>query len=99
NGAHVWRGDTVSPVFVLNSKKLFDQTIQEIESGTISGAGAITLFFRCDVNAMMVARMGASPADTPYFLFRDGDDIPVELPVNLFTLIGGARTGPPHAQM
>src|SRR6185369_14164939 len=43
--------------------------------------------------------MGATPADAPFFLFRDNDDIPVELPVNLFTLIGGARVGPPHAQM
>jgi hypothetical protein len=99
NGAHVWKGETVSPVFVLNSKKLFDQTIQEIESGTLNRDGAVTLFFRCDGNAMMVARMGATPSEAPFFLFRDGDEIPVALPVNLFTLIGGSRVGPPHAQM
>jgi hypothetical protein len=32
----------------LGSGKLFDQTIQEIESGTVNREGAITLFFRCD---------------------------------------------------
>ena len=95
NGAYLWRGDVVSPVFVLGSKKLFSQTIQTIESGTVNGAGEITLFLRGDTNAMLVTRMG----DNPVVLFQDGDEIPVELPVNLFTLIGGARTGPPHAQM
>ena len=50
-GAHIWRGDTVTPVFVLGSRKLFDQTIQEIESGTVNRDGAVTLFFRGDGNA------------------------------------------------
>jgi hypothetical protein len=99
NGAHLWRGDTVSPVFVLGSRKLFDQTIQEIESGAVNGNGAITIFFRGDGNAMMVARMGSRPTEAPSLLFRDGDEVQAELPVNLFTLIGGARVGPPHAQM
>jgi hypothetical protein len=99
NGAYLWRGNEVNPIFVMGSRKLFDQTIQEIESGAVNGEGAITLFFRADGNAMIVARMGSTPAETPFFLFRDGDEVEAELPVNLFTLIGGARVGPPHAQM
>src|SRR5262249_7244252 len=95
NGAHLWRGGSdIVPVYVFG-KKLFNQTIQEIESGTVNATGDVTLFFRGDANAMIVARMG----DTPTALFQAGDEIPVELPVNLFTLLAGARTGPPHAQM
>ena len=99
NGAHIWKGDTVTPVFVMGSKKLFDQTIQEIESGTVNGGGDITLFFRGDANAMLVTRMAMTPGDASFRIFGDGDEIPVELPVNVFTFIGGARVGPPHAQM
>src|SRR3712207_4334594 len=44
---------------------------------------------------MMVGKMG----ETPFFVFRDGDLIPADLPVNLFTLVPGSRTGPPHAQV
>src|SRR5260221_107406 len=47
NGAHLWRGAEVVPVYVFG-KKLFDQTIQEIESGTVNGAGEVTLFLRGD---------------------------------------------------
>ncbi len=93
NGAYLWRGETVTPVYVFG-KKLFDQNVQEIESGAINADGLTYMFFRCDNNAMMIAKMG----DTPFFIFRDGDEIPVELPVNLFSLIPGARSGPPHAQ-
>ena len=93
NGVYLWQGTTAIPVYVLGTK-LFDQTIQEIESGTMDGSGAITLLLRGDKNALMGVRMG----DTPFTLFSDGDNINLDLPVNLFTLIGGARTGPPHAQ-
>ena len=68
-------------------QETFRQTVQEIESGAVNADGAIFLFFRCDGNAMMVAKMGHA-----FFLFRDGDEVPVELPVNLYTLIGGARS-------
>src|SRR2546430_16614907 len=73
---------------------LFDQTIQEIESGTVDKQGNLTLMLRGDSSAFMVARMNPEP----YILFYEGDQIPVELPVNAFTFIGGARTGPPHVQ-
>jgi hypothetical protein len=94
NGIYLWQGDQLTPVYTFG-RRLFDQAIQEVESGAVDAEGAVTLFFRCDGNAMMVARMG----DTPFFLFRDGDEVQVDLPVNLFTLVPGARTGPPHAQM
>jgi hypothetical protein len=93
NGAHLWQAGATKPVYVFG-KKLFDQTIQEIESGTINAQGDITLMLRGDGNALVVARMNPDPS----VLFQAGDNVPVELPVNLFTLIGGARTGPPHAQ-
>ncbi len=93
NGAWLWRGDTVVPVLLL-SRRLFDQAIQALESGAIDKDGNITLILRGDVNPMMVARMGPDP----YVLFAAGEEIPVELPVNLFTLVSGARVGPPHFQ-
>ena len=90
---HLWQGDAVNPVYVLG-RRLFDQTIQAIESGTVNKQGDITLMLRGDSSALIVARMNPEP----YILFGAGDEIPVELPVNAFTFIGGARTGPPHVQ-
>ncbi len=93
NGVYLWQGATATPVYVLG-RKLFDQTIQEIESGTIDADGRITLLLRGDSLTLMAARMG----DTPHVLFGEGDAVEIDLPVNLFTLIGGAKIGPPHAQ-
>ena len=64
----------VKPVYVLG-RRLFDQTIQEIESGTINEQGDITLMLRGDVSPLMVARMNPEP----YVLFGAGDEVPVEL--------------------
>jgi hypothetical protein len=94
NGAHLWQAGDTKPVYVFG-RRLFDQTIQEIESGTVNRQGDITLMLRGDANALVVARMNPDP----YVLFAAGDEVRVELPVNLFTFIGGARVGPPHAQM
>ena len=94
NGAHLWQGSSTRPVYLFG-RRLFDATIQTIESGTVNRDGDITLMLRSDGNALLVARMGADP----YVLFGAGNEIPVELPVNVFTLIGGARVGPPHAQV
>ncbi len=93
NGVYLWKNDTATQVCLLGGK-VVSQTIQEVESGTLDAAGRITLMIRGDVNALLVVRMDS----TPYTLFRDGESVNVELPVNLFTLIGGARTGPPHTQ-
>src|SRR5260370_12875347 len=93
NGAHLWQGDEVKPIYVFG-RRLFDQAIQEIESGTIDMQGNTTLMLRGESPVLIVARMNPEP----YILFGDGDPIPVELPVNAFTFIGGARSGPPHVQ-
>ncbi len=93
NGAWLWKGGTLKSVYIFG-KKLFDQTIQEIESGTIDKSGNITLYLRGDSNALLMTRMDA----TPHVLFADGDTVNLQLPVNLFTFIGGARTGQPHTQ-
>jgi hypothetical protein len=92
NGAHLWQGDEVKPVYVFG-RRLFEQAIQEIESGTVDKQGDVTLLLRGDRTPLIAARMTAEP----YALFQAGDEIAVELPVNLFTLVGGARVGPPHA--
>jgi hypothetical protein len=94
NGIYLWQGEQLTPVYLFG-RRLFDQAIQEVESGTVGGDGSVFLFFRCDGNAMMVAKMG----ETPFFLFRDGDEVQADLPVNLFSLVPGARNGPPHAQV
>jgi hypothetical protein len=93
NGVYLWQKSGLKQVYLL-SKKVLDQTIQAIESGTIDKLGNVTLMLRGDRNALMVVRMG----DEPRQLFAAGDEIPVEAPVNLFTFIGGARVGPPHVQ-
>ena len=85
NGAHLWQGDQLKPVYVFG-RRLFDQTIQEIESGTVDKQGNLTLMLRGDSSAFMVARMNPEP----YILFYEGDQIPVELPVNAFTFISDA---------
>src|SRR2546430_12628825 len=46
---------------------LFDQTIQEIESGTVDKQGNLTLMLRGDSSAFMVARMNPEP----YILFYE----------------------------
>ncbi|MFN7920074.1 MAG: Ig-like domain-containing protein [Bryobacteraceae bacterium] len=94
NGVWLWKGDELKQVYVFG-RALFEQTIQEVESGTVDKAGNITLMLRGSANPLLVARMNPEP----YILFAAGDTIPVELPPNAFTLIGGARTGPPHAQI
>jgi len=93
NGAWLWKDGKLKAVYIFG-KKLFDQTIQAIESGTIDKSGTITLYLRADTNGLLMVRMD----DTPRVIFSDGDTINMELPVNLFTLIGGARVGQPHAQ-
>jgi len=82
-----------TPIYLLG-RRLLDQTTQEIDSGTVHKQRDITLMLRGDATSMLVARMNPEP----YILFSDGDEIPVNLPVNAFTFIGGARTGPPHVQ-
>lgn len=95
NGVYLWKpGAATASLVQLFSAKVLGQTVQEFESGTVDVAGNITLMVRGDKNALMVVRMDA----TPRLLFADGDAVNMELPVNLFTLIGGARTGPPHTQ-
>jgi hypothetical protein len=95
NGIYLWKNGAATAAAVqLFSAKLLGQTVQEVESGTIDAAGAVTLMVRGDRIALMVVRMD----ETPRLLFQEGDPVNVELPVNLFTLIGGARVGPPHTQ-
>lgn len=93
NGVYLWKDGTATSVCLIGGK-LVNQTIQDIESGTLDAAGRMTLFVRGDVNALMAVRMDS----TPYVLFRDGEMVDVELPVVVSTLIGGARVGPPHGQ-
>lgn len=96
NGVYLWkdREDGAPKQIWAFGRRLFDQTIQEIESGTIDRNGDITLMLRGDMNPLLVARM----TPEPYVLFGAGNEIEVEAPVNSFTLIGGARVGPPHIQ-
>ncbi len=93
NGAYLWQGDTVKQQVVVG-RTLFDQAIQDVESGTIDRNGDITLMLRGAANPLLVARM----TPEPHVLFGAGDEIRADLPVTLFTLIGGAREGPPHVQ-
>ena len=92
NGIYLWKGGTLKAI-QLFSKKLFNQTVQDVESGAIDKWGFITLFVRGDANALMAARMD----DTPWLLFQSGDTVTADSPVDINTLLGGAKAGPPHA--
>jgi hypothetical protein len=94
SGIYLWKENDLKPVFVLGPR-VFGQTVQAIESGTVNKLGEVTLMLRGDTNALLMARMGAEPT----LLFKDGDEVQADLPVNVFTLVAGARTGPPHAQV
>jgi len=104
NGIYLWKGAGTRRILAQGAR-LFDETIQEIESGAIDKAGAITLMLRGSTTPLITARMSEQqvapwePPNPTRILFSTKDTVPVELPVNLFTLIGGARQGPPHAQV
>jgi hypothetical protein len=93
NGAYLWSEQGLKQILVLG-RTLFEQAIQEIESGVVDRNGDITLMLRGAGNPLMVARM----TPEPHVLFGAGDPVRATLPVNAFTFIGGAREGPPHVQ-
>ncbi len=91
NGIYLWKDGAVKPVLLLN-RKVFDQTVQDIESGAIDRWGSITLLVRGDTNALFAARMD----EKPWLLFQSGDVVTADAPVDINTLLSGARAGPPH---
>ena len=94
NGVYLWKDGAVKPILLLN-RKVFDQTVQDIESGAIDRWGSITLLVRGDTNALLAARMD----EKPWLLFQAGDLVTAEAPVDINTLLGGAKAGPPHAMI
>ena len=92
NGVYLWKDGALKQIHPL-SRKLFDQTVQDIESGSIDKWGFITLFVRGEINALMAIRMD----EKPWLLFQAGDTVTAEAAVDINTLLGGAKAGPPHA--
>ncbi len=92
NDVFVWPLDgPIRPVQRLNGQ-LFGQTVQEVDSGTLTSNGEATLMIRTNASSMMIVRF----ADAPRMIAQHGDRIPVTAPLNLFGFAGGARVGQPH---
>ncbi|MFN8685789.1 MAG: Ig domain-containing protein [Acidobacteriota bacterium] len=93
NGVYLWRpGTEPRAIFQYSRPSVAGANLEDIESGAINGRGEIFLMARTSTANMAIAKMGANPE----YLVYSGQDLKVEAPVNLITLIGGARSGPPH---
>ncbi len=91
-GAFLWGPDGgLKPVQMLNTA-LLGQTVQDIESGTLSASGEATLMLRTNASSMTIVRM----SDPPRIIAKAGDRLPVTAPFNIFSLVGGGRVGVPH---
>ncbi len=93
NGVYLWKhGEDPKSVFLYSKPSVAGTNFEDIESGTITSTGTIYLMARTSTANMAVARMG----DNPEYLIYAGQTVDVEAPLNLVTLISGARVGPPH---
>ena len=93
NGVYLWKhGDEPKPVFLYSRPSVAGTNLEDIESATITSSGQIYLMARTATANMAVAKMG----DNPEYVFYSGQQLDIEAPLNLVTLIFGARTGPPH---
>ncbi len=92
NAAIIWPLDGPTRLVQRVNTAIFGQTVEEIESGTLTANGEATLMMRTSASSMMIARFG----DAPRIIAQHGDRIPVTAPVNLFGFVGGGRLGAPH---
>jgi hypothetical protein len=93
NGVYLWKpGSDPQPQFLFSRPTLGQTTIQSIESGAINGRGEIFLLAQTATINQVLVRLGAEPD----FLAWSGMTMPVTAPLNLITLIGGAREGGPQ---
>lgn len=93
NGVYLWRpGSDLRQVFLYSRPSVAGANLEDIESGAINTRGEIFLMARTSTANMAVARMG----DNPEYLVYSGQEVPLEAPLNLITLIFGGRSGPPH---
>jgi hypothetical protein len=99
NGVYLWRpgatGGTAAELrslFLYSRPSVAGTNFETIESGTINARGEVFIMGRTNTVNMGVARLG----DNAEFLIYSGQTVNVEAPLNLVSLISGARTGPPH---
>lgn len=93
NGVYLWnQKDDPKPIFLYSKPAIAGANIEDIESGTIDAAGQIYLMGRTSTANMAVFKV----SDNPEYVFYSGMSIDLPAPVNMVTLITGARTGPPH---
>jgi len=93
NGVYIWKaGEEPKSVFLYSKPNVAGTNLEDIESGAITASGQVYLMARTATANMAVAKMG----DNPEYLIYSGQQVEVEAPLNLVTLIFGGRTGPPH---
>lgn len=94
NGVYLWKpGADLKSVFLYSRPAVAGANFEDIESGAITSSGDIYLMARTSTANMGIAKMG----DNPEYLVYSGQQVNLEAPLNLVTLIFGARNGPPQA--
>jgi len=95
DGAWLWTGgSSLQQIVAINKTQVNGSPIQQIESGVLDDAGAVTLMVSTLASPMMVIRF-ASPAAAPQVLFQYGDTIPVQVPNELASFVLMGRSGNP----
>jgi hypothetical protein len=98
NGLYLWKpgaaaGELLKNVFLFSRPGVAGTNFETIESGAVNARGEVFVMGRTNTVNMGVARLG----ENAEFLIYSGQTVNVEAPLNLVTLISGARVGPPHA--
>lgn len=93
NGVYLWKpGSELRNVFLYSRPQVGTTSIEDVDSGAINGKGEIFLMGRTNSINMGIVKMGPEPE----WMVWSGQDVSVEAPLNLITLIAGGRVGPPH---
>jgi hypothetical protein len=93
NGMYRWKpGSEPESLFLYSAARVGGATIQDFESAAVNAAGEVFVMARTDTANFAVGKWGAEP---DWYFWHDRE-VKVEAPLNLVTLISGARVGPPH---
>lgn len=93
NGVYRWRpGNEPESLFLYSAARIGNVTVQDFESAAVNAAGEVFVMVRTDNTNMAVGKWGTEPQ---WFFWHDME-ISAQAPLNLVTLIQGARVGPPH---
>jgi hypothetical protein len=93
NGVYLWKpGEELKTVFLYSRPNVAGTNIEDVDSGAVTASGDVYLMGRTATVNMAIWKMGANPE----YLVYSGQAVEVEAPLNLVTLIFGARVGQPQ---